>query len=54
LIRGDDLIAMGLKPGPLFGKILRSVEDAQLEGTINDRNDAMEFVAKHLLKERNE
>ena len=33
LVRGDDLIAFGLKPGPKFGEILEAVETQQLEGT---------------------
>ena len=32
LVRGDDLIALGLKPGPKFGEILEAVETRQLEG----------------------
>ncbi len=52
LVRGDDLIAMGLKPGPLFGEILEAVETRQLEGTLRDRDAALSWV-KHayLLKE---
>lgn len=44
LITGHDLIAEGFPPGPRFGEILAAVEDAQLEGTLSDRNDAMAFV----------
>ncbi len=32
LITGHDLIAMGLKPGPLFKEILTKIEDEQLDG----------------------
>jgi len=31
---GDDLLAMGLKPGPLFGEILRALLDAKLDGEV--------------------
>ncbi|MDP8980390.1 MAG: CCA tRNA nucleotidyltransferase [Acidobacteriota bacterium] len=51
LIKGDDLIAAGYKPGPEFSKVLDAVEDAQLEGRIHTREDAMELV-KELLGER--
>ena len=44
LVRGDDLIAMGLKPGPIFGEILEAVETRQLEGTLRDREEALEWV----------
>ena len=32
LITGDDLIALGYRPGPDFRRMLNLVEDAQLEG----------------------
>jgi poly(A) polymerase len=44
LITGADLIGMGYQPGPLFSRILRSVEDAQLEGRIESRDEALELV----------
>ncbi|MGH7809790.1 MAG: CCA tRNA nucleotidyltransferase [Candidatus Binatia bacterium] len=47
LLRGDDLIQMGFKPGPLFAEILRQVEDAQLGGELRDRQEAREWVTKH-------
>jgi tRNA nucleotidyltransferase/poly(A) polymerase len=34
LITGDDLVAMGYEPGPLFGKVLEAVRDAQLDGEV--------------------
>jgi poly(A) polymerase len=44
LLRGDDLIAIGLKPGPLFGEILEQVETRQLEGTLRDREEALAWI----------
>jgi hypothetical protein len=41
LISGDDLIALGLNPGPEFKEILRGIEDAQLEGGIKTREEAL-------------
>lgn len=41
LITGEDLIALGLKPGPMFGKILQRVKDAQLENLISTREEAL-------------
>ncbi len=46
LVRGDDLIAQGYAPGPLFKKILQFVEDAQLEGKIHTPADALRLVAE--------
>lgn len=45
LLRGDDLIARGYTPGPIFKEILQAVEDAQLEGTIHTVADALLLVA---------
>jgi poly(A) polymerase len=44
LITGDDLIAMGYRPGPRFAEILRAVEDAQLEGHVGSREQALELA----------
>src|SRR5438046_1192505 len=44
LVRGDDLIALGLKPGPRFGEILEAVETRQLEGTLRTRDEALNWV----------
>jgi len=41
LINGHDLIAAGFAPGPRFAEILAAVEDAQLEGSIASRDEAM-------------
>lgn len=49
LITGNDLIASGLKPGPAFKDILAAVEDAQLEGLIRSREEAMNLVHQLLL-----
>ena len=46
LVRGDDLIALGLKPGPKFAEILEAVETRQLEGTLRDRDDALDWVKR--------
>jgi poly(A) polymerase len=46
LITGDDLIAAGYAPGPKFREMLEAVEDAQLEGTLRDREAALAFVAR--------
>ena len=44
LVRGDDLIALGMKPGPQFGEILEAVETRQLEGALKDRQQALDWV----------
>ena len=44
LITGDDLIAAGYKPGPMFKELLTAVEDAQLEGSVKTREEALGLV----------
>ncbi len=44
LLTGDDLVAAGYPPGPRFKHILSSVEDAQLEGRLSSREQALTFV----------
>jgi putative nucleotidyltransferase with HDIG domain len=46
LVSGDDLIALGMKPGPRFGEILEAVETRQLEGGLCDREEALAWVKK--------
>jgi poly(A) polymerase len=46
LLRGDDLIAQGYSPGPVFKEILRAVEDAQLDGKIHTPTEALSLVVE--------
>lgn len=43
-VTGHDLIALGEKPGPHFKEWLRAVHDAQLEGTVSSREDALRLL----------
>ena len=45
LVSGNDLIALGWKPGPHFKKILEAVQVRQLEGALSSREDALDWVA---------
>jgi poly(A) polymerase len=44
IFTGKDLLGMGFKQGPLFRIILTDVEDRQLEGTINNQQEARDYV----------
>jgi poly(A) polymerase len=46
LLTGEDLKAMGFRPGPRFKEILHAVEEGQLEGRLMRREDAVEFVRR--------
>ena len=46
LVTGEDLIAAGYSPGPLFKEILTIVEDAQLDGSLKSTEEAMQLVRR--------
>jgi putative nucleotidyltransferase with HDIG domain len=50
LVRGNDLLALGLKPGPRIGELLEAVQTAQLEGDLSSREQALQFLTSLLSK----
>ncbi len=44
LVTGHDIIALGLKPGPIFKKILDEIDDLEAEGRIRNREEALEAL----------
>jgi tRNA nucleotidyltransferase/poly(A) polymerase len=44
LLTGDDLIAVGLTPGPRFKTLLDEAYDRQLEGQLGDREQALAWL----------
>jgi tRNA nucleotidyltransferase (CCA-adding enzyme) len=48
LVRGRDLAALGLSPGPGFGAILRAAYEAQIEGAFTDVPSAQGWLRDHL------
>jgi poly(A) polymerase len=48
LITGNDLVAAGLEPGAKFKELLENVRDAQLNGEIKTREEALAFVRRLL------
>jgi len=44
LVTGNDLINAGYVPGPRFKEILAAVEDSQLEGQLQNKEQALAFV----------
>jgi len=48
LITGDDLTAAGAVPGPKFKLALDTAYDAQLEGKIRTREQAMEMALRQI------
>ena len=51
LVTGDDLIGLGFTPGPAFREILDEVYDAQLEGRVPSKPQAL-ALARQLATQR--
>ena len=43
---GDELIAMGMAPGPLLGETLRRLRSERLEGRISTRDEEIAVVRR--------
>ena len=44
LITGKDLLEKGLKPGPAFNRVLKSLYEAVLDGKVAGKEEELEFV----------
>jgi len=44
LLTGDDLVRLGYRPGPTFKAILEAIEEAQLDGTLQTREQAVRLL----------
>ena len=44
MVTGRDLQELGYKPGPLFRTILNHVVESQLNGVIETRDQALDFI----------
>jgi tRNA nucleotidyltransferase (CCA-adding enzyme) len=50
-VKGRDLVALGVSPGPALGEILREVYERQMDGTIADAGAARD-LARQIARER--
>jgi poly(A) polymerase len=48
LVTGHDLVRHGLKAGPLFKVLLDRLREAQLEGQVHSKREALEWVEREL------
>jgi poly(A) polymerase len=46
LLTGDDLIALGVKPGPALGALLAELRERQLQGELASHAEALEWVRR--------
>lgn len=50
LLDGNDLVRMGIPPGPQIGRTLRTLHEAKLAGEVRTREDEEKLVSSHLSK----
>jgi tRNA nucleotidyltransferase (CCA-adding enzyme) len=48
-LTGDDLIHMGIQPGPVFKAVFKTLRDARLNGLIHSREDEVTLVQNQFL-----
>jgi tRNA nucleotidyltransferase (CCA-adding enzyme) len=48
-VRGKDLQALGIQPGPLYREIIDSLLLARLKGTVKTKEEEMQYVRTHYL-----
>ena len=47
LLRGRDLLDLGIPEGPMIGRILKEVETRRLDGEFHTREEALAWVRQH-------
>lgn len=50
ILRGDDLRALGVQPGPIYRDILNSLLYARLDGHVQNRDDELRFVRRRFAR----
>ena len=50
LLTGDDLLEMGMKPGPVFQSVFKALRDAHIKGEIETREEEVALVRKQFLQ----
>jgi tRNA nucleotidyltransferase (CCA-adding enzyme) len=52
VLTGDDLVKMGLEPGPAFQSVLNALREARVIGNVNSREEEVALVEERFLKSR--
>ncbi len=48
-IKGKELIQLGLKPGPVFTKIIHQIIDEKLDGRLKTKKEEIEYAREYAL-----
>lgn len=51
-LTGDDLVEMGLEPGPAFQSVLKALREARVMGSVRSREEEVALVEEQFLKSR--
>jgi len=49
-LTGDDLIEMGVSPGPVFQQVFKALRDARVNGQVNSKKDEISLVKQQFLQ----
>ena len=49
-LTGDDLVGMGVEPGPIFKDVFKALRDARVNGQVASRDEEVLFVESQFLK----
>jgi tRNA nucleotidyltransferase (CCA-adding enzyme) len=49
-LKGNDLKALGIRPGPIYRDILTSLLYARLDGLVESRDDELRFVRRRFAR----
>jgi hypothetical protein len=49
-LTGEDLVKMGMKPGPVFKSVLNALREARVMGIVNSREEEVALVEERFLK----
>ena len=49
LLTGDDLLDMGMEPGPVFQSVFKALRQAHIKGEIETREEEVALVRKQFL-----
>ncbi len=47
LLKGEDLLALGHRPGPRIGRMLKELRNARLDGLLCTRDDEIQWIRAH-------
>jgi tRNA nucleotidyltransferase (CCA-adding enzyme) len=50
-LTGDDLVEMGIKPGPVFQSVFKTLREAHVRGAIETREEEVAWVKKQFLEQ---